>query len=227
MDKGALKAVYDRVADRYDFQHAFLTAGSDQRGRRILVDQAVAPGDRMLDCGCGTGSTASLALERAGSSGKAVLFDMSEGMLSIAKTRLTEAGVAEQAEFKTGDMLSLPFDNNSFDVVLSTYSMCPLYDPAEGVRELYRVTKPGGLIGVAHSTDPENGVVKWMADRVESLVWRIPSISLGCRSVSVLPALERAGCEVIFKKHLGVPLWPFVVFVVKKLATSAGAATDT
>lgn len=219
MDKGALRAVYDRVARRYDFQHSFFTAGSDQRGRRILVDKAVSPGNRILDCGSGTGSTALLALEKAGPSGSAVLLDMSDGMLAVAKKRIAEAGASNQVEFKTGDMLALPFEDSGFDVVLSTYSMCPLYDPAEGARELYRVTRPGGLIGVAHSTDPENPAVKWMADRVESLVWHIPSISLGCRSVSVLPSLEQAGCEIIFTKYLGIPLWPFFVFVAKKPAS--------
>lgn len=219
MNKGVLRAVYDRVANRYDFQHSFFTAGSDQRGRRILVDKAVSPGSSILDCGSGTGSTALLALKKAGPSGKAVLFDMSDGMLTVAKKRLAEAGAGNQVEFRTGDMLSLPFEDNSFDVVLSTYSMCPLYDPAEGARELFRVTKPGGLIGVAHSTDPKNPVVKWLADRVEGLVWHIPSISLGCRSVSVLPSLQQAGCKVTFKKHIGVPLWPFIVFVAEKPAT--------
>ena len=219
MNKGVLRAVYDRVANRYDFQHSFFTAGSDQRGRRILVGKAVSPGSSILDCGSGTGSTALLALKKAGPSGKAVLFDMSDGMLTVAKKRLAEAGAGNQVEFRTGDMLSLPFEDNSFDVVLSTYSMCPLYDPAEGARELFRVTKPGGLIGVAHSTDPKNPVVKWLADRVEGLVWHIPSISLGCRSVSVLPSLQQAGCKVTFKKHIGVPLWPFIVFVAEKPAT--------
>ncbi|MGA7297266.1 MAG: class I SAM-dependent methyltransferase [Rhodanobacteraceae bacterium] len=216
LDKGLLRSVYDRVANHYDFQHAFLTGGSDQRGRRLLVDKTVRPGDKILDCGAGTGSTAMLAMKRAGPSGRAVLFDMSEGMLSVARKRLAEAGAGNQVEFLTGDMLSLPFEDNSFDVVLSTYSMCPLYDPAEGARELLRVTRPGGLIGIAHSTDPENPVLKWLADKVESLVWHIPSISLGCRSVSVLPALQQAGCKTVFKKHIGVPLWPFVVFVLEK-----------
>ncbi len=216
MDKGPLRTVYERVAGRYDFQHAFLTAGSDQRGRQILVQKAVSPGDKILDCGAGTGSTTLLALEKAGPSGRAVLFDMSDGMLAVAKKRLAKAGASNQVEFRIGDMLALPFGDNSFDVVLSTYSMCPLYDPAEGARELFRVTKPGGLIGVAHSTDPENRVVKWLADRVENLVWHIPSISLGCRSVSVLPLLEQAGCDVILEKRVGVPLWPFVVFVARK-----------
>ncbi|WP_303722714.1 class I SAM-dependent methyltransferase [Malonomonas rubra] len=219
MEKVALRAVYNRVARRYDFQHAFFTAGSDQRGRCMLVENAVSRGNRILDCGSGTGSTALLALEKAGPSGNAVLFDMSDGMLAVAKKRIAEAGMSNQAEFKTGDMLSLPFEDNCFDVALSTYSMCPLYDPAKGARELYRVTKPGGLIGVAHSTDPINPAVKWIADRVENLVWHIPSISLGCRSVSVLPSLEQVDCEIIFKKYLGIPLRPFLVFVAKKPAT--------
>jgi len=218
MDQQALRAVYDRVAGRYDFQHAFLTGGSDQRGRRILAEQAVSPGDRILDCGAGTGSTALLALERAGPSGRAVLFDMSDAMLAVARQRLAKAGFGDQVEFRTGDILALPFEDNSFDVVLSTYSMCPLYDPAKGARELYRVTRPGGLIGVAHSTNPENPVVKWLAGRIESVIWQIPSISLGCRSVSVLPSLEQAGCDVMFKRRVGIPLWPFVVFVVRKPA---------
>lgn len=135
---------------------------------------------------------------------------------AVAKQRLAKAGVDGQVEFKVGDMLSLPFEDNSFNVVLSTFSMCPVTDPAEGARELFRVTKPSGLIGVAHSTDPGNPVVKWLRDKVESLVWRMPSISLGCRAVSALPVLEQAGCEVTFKKQFGVPLWPFVIFVAKK-----------
>lgn len=218
MDRQALKAVYDRVAARYDFQHAFFTGGSDQRGRRILADRAVSPGDRILDCGAGTGSTTLLALERAGPSGRAVLFDMSDAMLAVARQRLARAGFADRVEFRTGDILALPFEDNSFDAVLSTYSMCPLYDPARGAEELCRVTRPGGLVGVAHSVEPENPAVKWLADRIESVVWRIPSISLGCRSVSVLPALEQAGCDVVFKRRVGIPLWPFVVFVVRKPA---------
>ena len=219
MDKGRLGSVYDRVAGRYDFQHAFFTAGSDQRGRRTLVEHAVGAGDRILDCGSGTGSTALLALDKAGPSGHAVLFDMSDGMLNVARKRLADAGLGPQAEFRTGDILALPFEDNSFDVVLSTYSLCPVYDPAEGARELYRVTRPGGLVGVAHSSDPQNRAVKWMADRVEGLVWHIPSISLGCRSVSVLPALEQLGCEIRFRKTLGIPLWPFLVFVARKPAS--------
>lgn len=216
IDKKILKAVYNRVARRYDFQHYFFTAGSDQRGRRILVEKVVLPGSKILDCGAGTGSTALLALEKVGASGKVVLYDMSDGLLAVARKRIKAAGFSDRVEFVKGDLHDLPFDDNSFDVVFSTYSMCPISDPEKGVKELYRVTKPGGRIAVAHSTNPENPIMKWVADKVESFIWHFPSISLGCRSVSVLPVLERAGCKVTFKSRIGVPFWPFLVFVAAK-----------
>ena len=216
-----LQAVYDRVAKRYDFQHAFLTAGSDQRGRQLLLEQAVNPGDSVLDCGAGTGSTGLLAARKTGKAGKVVLFDLSEGMLAVAKQRAGQEQLLDRMEFRSGDMLQLPFADCSFDVVLSTYSMCPVYDPAGAAAEAYRVTKLGGRIGIAHSTDPRTPWVKWIADRIETVTWRVASISLGCRSVEVLPTLERLGCTVIYKKYTGVPLWPFLVFTVEKAITQS------
>jgi ubiquinone/menaquinone biosynthesis C-methylase UbiE len=211
-----LKAVYDGVAERYDAQHALFTAGSDQRGRNMVVERVVCPGDRVLDCGAGTGSTALQAARRADPTGSVTLFDISEAMLAVAKRRMAAAGYAERVDFAAGDMVNLPFEDNRFDVALSTYSLCPLYDPAKGALELYRVVRPGGRIGIAHSTEPEGRLLRWMADRVEDVVWHIPSISLGCRAVSVVPTLERAGGRVVFKRRIGVPLWPFVVVVVEK-----------
>jgi len=219
LDKLKLKSVYDRVAKRYDFQHSFLTAKSDQRGRELLVDRAVSMGDRVLDCGAGTGSTGLLAAKIVGDSGKVTLFDISEGMLAVANEKAAQDQMGERIEIEVGDMLDLPFEDDSFDVVLSTYSVCPVYDPAKAAAELYRVTRPGGRIGIAHSIEPETPLVKWMADQVENMVWHIPSISLGCRSVVVLPTLERLGCKTLFKKHIGVPLWPFLVCVAEKQPT--------
>jgi ubiquinone/menaquinone biosynthesis C-methylase UbiE len=144
---------------------------------------------------------------------------MSDGMLAVATQKMVQARMRERVEFEAGDMLGSPFEDNSFDVVLSTYSLCPVYDPVRAATELYRVTRPGGRIGIAHSTDPNTPLVKWLADRVEGIVWHLPSLSLGCRSVSVLPTLQQLKCKVIFKKYMGVPLWPFLVFVAEKQAT--------
>jgi demethylmenaquinone methyltransferase / 2-methoxy-6-polyprenyl-1,4-benzoquinol methylase len=216
IEKDKLQHVYDNVAGHYDFQHALLTGKSDQRGRELLVEHAVRSGDRVLDCGAGTGTTGLLAAQKIGPQGCVVMLDTSEGMLAVAREKVARAGLQQRVEITMGDMLALPFEDDSFDVVLSTYSLCPIYDPARGAMELYRVTRPGGRIGIAHSTDPRNPLVKRMADTVENIAWRIPSISLGCRSVSVLPELQNLGCSILFEKFIGVPLWPFLVFVVEK-----------
>jgi ubiquinone/menaquinone biosynthesis C-methylase UbiE len=218
LDTKTLKSIYDRVSRRYDFQHAFLTARSDQRGRELVVERAVGAGDTVLDCGAGTGKAALLAASRVGPIGRVTLLDMSEGMLGVAEEKAAAAGLSARLDFKVGTIFDLPFEADSFDATLSTYSMCPLEDPDRGALELYRVTKKGGRIGIAHSTEPQGAVTRWLADKVEGWVWRFPSLSLGCRSVSVLPALRRAGGKVLFEKQIGIPLWPFLVLVIEKPA---------
>ena len=145
-----LRRVYGRIARRYDHRHALVTARSDQRGRALLVDAAVGEGDVVLDCGAGRGSTGIMASKRVGPAGHVTLFDLSPEMLDVAREKI--AGPNLPIDLQTGDMVHLPFDDATFDVVLSTYSLCPLYEPARGALEMYRVVKPGGKIGVAHST---------------------------------------------------------------------------
>lgn len=213
-----LRRIYGQIAKRYDFQHALVTARADQRGREILVENSVHENDEVLDCGSGTGTTGILAARMVGPGGKVTLFDLSEPMLAIAREKVFREDLQDRVAFQTGDMDHLPFNDDSFDVVLSTYSLCPIYDPERAALELYRVTRPEGKIAVAHSTEPANKVLKWLAGRVEKLAWRFPSLSIGCRPVNVVSALESAGGRILLLKHVGIPLWPFVVLVVEKPA---------
>ena len=216
-----LQAVYDRKAPRYDTQHGLLTLHSDERGRRLVVQHAVDEGDSVLDAGGGTGGTALLDARKVGPRGRVVLLDFSTGMLEQARRKAEAAGLAERMDFRAGDLLDLPFEEASFDAVLSTYSVCPLGDPKAGVMGLYRALRPGGRLGVAHSAEPANPLLRRVAGWVEAVAWRFPALSMGCRAVETLPALEAAGAELEFRATIGVPLWPFVVYVVRKPAQAA------
>jgi len=216
LNKKVIRSIYERAAKSYDRQHCFFTGGSDGRGRRILVQQTVKSGDKVLDAGAGTGSTALLAAHRVGPTGKIVLFDLCEGMLAVARQKIEQQGYRDRVTFRTGDILDLPFADGAFDVVLSTYSLCPVYSPEVGARELYRVVHKGGLLGIAHSAEPGNRVLRWLSDGLETIVWKLPWLSLGCRAISVLPYLREQGAVVLYDKRIGFPLWPFRVFVVRK-----------
>lgn len=215
-----LRKVYDRAAWRYDVQHGLLTAFSDQRGRKRLVEQAVQPGDRVLDAGGGTGSTALLAARAVGERGEVTLVDLSEGMLEKARERAREAKLSERIDCRQGNLNQLDFPAASFDAVLSTYSLCPVQRPEDAARALYRLVRPGGRLGIAHSAEPRNRLVRALADGVETVISHWHALSLGCRSIDVEAALTEAGAHKRYDRMLGIPLWPFRVLVFDKPATN-------
>jgi SAM-dependent methyltransferase len=112
----------------------------------VLDAIGAAVGTRLLDIGCGAGMAAQLAAERgADVSG----FDATEALLKIARER-TPAG-----DFRQGDMETLPFDEGSFDAVVSFNGVQFAGDPVGALREAGRVTAPGGTVAVATWGDPE------------------------------------------------------------------------
>lgn len=196
--------------------HKILTGGTDQKSRALLVEHSISAGDNVLDAGAGTGNTALLAAARAGEDGRITLLDISEKALERAKDKAKAAGIVERLDFLLGDMQKLPFDDDYFDAALSTYSLEPLEDPVAGALEMYRVIRPGGLLGVAHTTEPKNGILKSLSHAIDRAAWNFPTISLGCLPVAVLPDLLAVGAKLMFSQMTGTPLWPFQVFVVAK-----------
>jgi SAM-dependent methyltransferase len=108
----------------------------------------VSEGDQVLDVACGTGN-ASIPAAEAGA--RVTGLDLTPELFAAARRRAADAGV--EIEWVEGDAESLPFDDESFDVVLSTFGcmFAPRQDLA--AREIARVLRPGGRIGICSWTD--------------------------------------------------------------------------
>src|SRR5919206_4101150 len=102
----AVRTMFDRIAPVYDAMNRVMTAGLDQRWRRLTAEAAVRPGDRVLDACCGTGD---LAVADARAGGRVVGLDFSERMLERARRK------APELEWVSGDLLALQFDGGNFD----------------------------------------------------------------------------------------------------------------
>lgn len=141
-------AMFDDVAPRYDLTNAVLSLGRDRGWRRATV-RAVdpKPGERVLDLAAGTG-TSSVALAQSGAT--VVACDFSLGMLREGLRRNGSSGVT----FVAGDGLKLPFADEAFDAVTISFGLRNLYDTDAGLRELARVTKPGGRLVVCEFSRP-------------------------------------------------------------------------
>lgn len=118
-----------------------LFGGYKRRGIDFLQPQ---PGMRVLDAGCGTGDDARLLAGLAGPQGRVVGMDYSSEMIAVARQRAVGANPA--VEFVEGDVYRLDFPDGSFTRTRAERLFQHLKDPERALRELIRVTEPGGLI---------------------------------------------------------------------------------
>jgi arsenite methyltransferase len=111
----------------------------------------LAAGERVLDLGCGAGTDSLVAAQMVGSSGSVVGIDMTPAMLAKARRAAAELGVTN-ADFVEGEVESLPFQDDSFDVVISNGVIDLVPDKDAVYSEIYRVLAPGGRIQIADVT---------------------------------------------------------------------------
>jgi demethylmenaquinone methyltransferase/2-methoxy-6-polyprenyl-1,4-benzoquinol methylase len=177
-----VRAMFDRVAPVYDLMNRTMTAGLDGRWRRITAESVVTPGDAVLDACCGTGDLG-IAAARAG--GKVTGLDFSERMLERARRK------APEIEWVSGDMLSLPFADASFDAATVGFGVRNVDDLEHGLRELRRVLKPGGRIGILEITRPRGLLAPFYRLWFDGVVPLLGKLLPGGAAYTYLPASVR------------------------------------
>ena len=111
---------------------------------RSLVASAVRPGDAVLDVACGTGFAARLSSTVTGASGRVIGSDLNADMIAMAKSLPSKEG--SNISWQQASALDLPFADNEFDAVISQQGIQFFPDSAAGLRDMARVTKPGGRL---------------------------------------------------------------------------------
>ncbi len=155
-----VREMFTRIAPRYDLLNHLLSAQMDRRWRartaaelRPILQRADA---LVLDLCCGTGDLA-FSLAR-GAKARIVGADFSHTMLVRAKEKSEfESGREWRVPFFEADALHLPFADGSFNLVTTAFGFRNLANYQDGLREIFRVLKPGGSLGILEFTEPAPG----------------------------------------------------------------------
>lgn len=142
--KAKAAATYDAASDHFDDEPLHFW---ERIGKRTVDRLALVPGEKVLDVGCGTGSSALPAAQAVGPNGFVVGVDLSARLLDRARIKAMTRGLSN-VEFRLADMTSLGYPDGSFDVVVSVFSIFFVPDMEALVRELWRMVRRGGKLAV-------------------------------------------------------------------------------
>ena len=174
--------MFDRIAPVYDAMNRTMTAGLDRRWRRITAETVVRPGDAVLDACCGTGDLA-LAATRIGA--RVTGLDFSERMLERARRK------APSLQWVNGDLLALPFDDSTFDAATVGFGVRNVDDLERALRELRRVLRDGGRVGILEITRPRGLAAPFYRLWFDAVVPLLGKLVPGGSAYSYLPASVR------------------------------------
>lgn len=207
-DPHEVASMFDAVARRYDITNTVLSLGQDRfwrRATRKALD--IGAGDRVLDLAAGTAvSTAELA--RAGA--WCVAADFSVGMLLAGKARAVPKVAA--------DATRLPFADQTFDAVTISFGLRNVVDHETALREMARVTKPGGRLVVCEFSTPTNPlfrtvykeylmqalprVARAVSSNPDAYVYLAESIRAWPNQAELAHRIERAGWSTVRWRNL-------------------------
>lgn len=158
-----VRRLFATIADRYDLITRVLSYGQDARWKATLVSlAAVHPGERALDLACGTGD---IALALAARGARTIGLDITHRMLQLGRRRAAagvsrEGSPGQSVQFLGGDMTSLPFRSDTFDLITTGYGLRNVPDLDAALAEMARVLKPRGRLLSLDFNKPESTLIR-------------------------------------------------------------------
>jgi len=151
--KKQVEQMFDTISENYDGLNRVISFGIDTSWRKKVIDLVKQTNPKnALDIATGTGDLA-ISLAEAGVP-KVVGLDLSEGMLSVGRKKITEKKLDHIIEMTQGDSEALPFENDSFDAITVAFGVRNFETLENGLKEILRVLKPGGIFVVLETSVP-------------------------------------------------------------------------
>lgn len=149
-----IRNMFSKVAGRYDLANSVLSMGIHHVWRKNIVNWSGATeNESVLDCATGTGDLA-IEFKKNVGQGRVVGTDFCKEMLAPAPAKATSKNL--DIHFEQADVLNLPFGENEFDISSISFGIRNVADPIQALKELARVTRPGGRIMILEFGQPQN-----------------------------------------------------------------------
>ncbi len=186
-----VRAMFGRIAARYDLMNALMTLGMHKRWRRATARAVMPAGGQALDVGTGTADLA-LALANAGAA-RVTATDFSERMLAEAHAKLLASPLGfGHVRLVCADALRLPFADAIFDSATNGFVLRNVADLRTTFTELYRVLRPGGRLACLELTHAPRGVAPFFRPYFERIVPLMGRLIAGdAAAYTYLPASVR------------------------------------
>ena len=157
--------------------------------RRLAQKLDIQPGQRVLDVASGPGTTAFLLASEFGAQVDGV--DLGDRAVAMAGAKARDRGLAEQVRFHVGDAEKLPFEDETFDAVVSECAFCTFPDKPTAAAEMARVLKPGGKVGITDVALDQNR----LAEELRSLAGWVACLADARPLDEYVAILAAAGLE--------------------------------
>lgn len=157
--KAQIAEMFNNISQRYDLLNHLLSMGIDILWRKKAIRMLKPKKPKLiLDIATGTGDFAIEAL--ALNPDQVIGVDISEGMLAVGRKKLQKKGLEDKISLQLGDSEKLLFEDNKFDAVIVSFGVRNFENLEAGLKDMYRVLKPGGTTVIIEFSKPESFPLK-------------------------------------------------------------------
>lgn len=158
--KEQVTSMFDKIAPYYDYLNRFLSLGIDTTWRKKAI-KLLKPYDnnQMLDIATGTGDLALEAVRQLDVD-HVVGLDISEGMLEIGRKKISKKKLSDKISMVNGDSENLHFEDEKFNTVMAAFGVRNFENLEKGLKEMFRVIKPGGHLMILEFSKPTKFPIK-------------------------------------------------------------------